>query len=106
MTAMTSAPELDVKININESLLSSNLHIQVIDDDSTSLQGLITALQSNGYRADGFENPRQAIQSYSAHPYDVVITDYKMPDMDGIDVLKTIRAINAKGPIHFLNVGA
>lgn len=72
--------------------LRDQLRVMVVDDMSTS-RGLITqALDAFGIRnvastADG----ASAVQSMQAHPVHLVISDYNMPNMDGLQLLHHLR---------------
>ncbi len=72
----------------------NNLRIMIIDDDQGHLESLKEALTLNDLQVTDFLNPVEAIEEYRRETYDVVITDYKMPEMSGIDVLRAIRQIN------------
>jgi DNA-binding NtrC family response regulator len=79
---------------MENKMAPSALKIMLIDDDISSLQSLYNALRLNGYPTQKFENPTDALKSYENGTFDVVATDYKMPDMTGVDVLKAIKKIN------------
>ncbi len=72
----------------------NNLRIMIVDDDQGHLESLKEALLLNDLQVSAFLNPIEAIEEYRKEHFDVVITDYKMPEMNGIDVLQTIRKIN------------
>ncbi|MCP4726229.1 MAG: response regulator [bacterium] len=68
-----------------------DLKVMLIDDDENSLKSIGKALSINGIDNRKFISARKAIEAYKTGGFDVVITDLIMPEMDGIDVLKTIR---------------
>jgi DNA-binding NtrC family response regulator len=68
------------------------MRILLIDDDVDCLQGLAEALAPGGYHVDVFHDAKRAVEQYRQKQYDLVITDMKMPQMTGIQVLKAIRA--------------
>ena len=70
------------------------LKLLLIDDDADCLDGLSTALEPAGHTCQKFTVPVEAIKSYRQNQYDVVITDMKMPGMNGIQVLKEIRSLD------------
>jgi PAS domain S-box-containing protein len=78
-------------LNASRPEQTEHVQILVIDDDVVSLQGLSTALQTHGYPVDSYQVPHEAIQAYKDHPYDLVITDFRMPGMNGIEVLQALR---------------
>ena len=73
--------------------LRDQIRIMVVDDMSTS-RGLITqALDSFGVRnVATAENGKRALQILAAKPAHLVISDYNMPEMDGLQLLYYLRA--------------
>ena len=61
--------------------------VLVVDDEPLQRQILQTILRSEGYETTAAGNGRQALQSARAEPFDVVLTDLKMPDLNGIELL-------------------
>jgi len=69
--------------------------IGVVDDESESLASICRALKKVGYEVSGFEDGEAAVQSLdSFKDMDLVVTDLKMPRVDGIDLLKKVREVN------------
>ncbi len=64
----------------------------VVDDREDNREALAEALQRSGYTVLVAAGGREAIARISAHAPDLVICDLKMPDVDGMEVLKTARA--------------
>lgn len=54
----------------------------------------MTALKPAGYQWEQFTDPEQAVAAYAVQRHDLVITDLKMPGMNGLQVLQAIRLIN------------
>ena len=83
--------------------LRDQLRIMVVDDTATS-RGLIThALESFGIQSiatagDG----KQAVQMIARAPVHLVVSDYNMPEMDGLQLLATLRKTPATAKIGFL----
>ncbi len=67
------------------------MKLMIIDDEMPILESLKMALRPTGYECTVFQNSREAVEAYKREHYDVVITDYMMPEMNGIEVLKAIR---------------
>lgn len=65
--------------------------VLVIDDDAVFNQICKEKITTNLISVDTFTNPREAIEKYKSEPYDVVILDLLMPDMDGLEVMANIR---------------
>ena len=79
------------------------MRILLVDDERQIIRVLRTSLQSHGYEilsaADGLE----ALNLFEQSKPDLVITDLSMPNMDGLELTKAIRAI-ADTPIIVLSV--
>ena len=76
-------------------------HILLLDDDESVTRMAKQLLQLRGYRVDAFTDQRQALEAISADPssFDVVVTDYNMPGMQGLEVAREVRAIRADLPV-------
>jgi CheY-like chemotaxis protein len=66
--------------------------ILVIDDDPLSRNILSASLTEEGYTVATAENGRVGLQMLRENPFDTVLLDLLMPEMDGFDVLKIIKA--------------
>ncbi len=67
--------------------------ILVLDDEENYAEMLQDLLRENDYRVDMATRPERAIALLEEIPYDLVISDYKMPVMDGADFLKKSREL-------------
>jgi CheY-like chemotaxis protein len=76
-----------------------------IDDDESLLFLVRRLLERLGYEVTGFVDARKAIEHLRAEPhaFDVVVTDYNMPYLSGLDVARTIRNIRADLPIAIVS---
>src|SRR5439155_13162294 len=77
------------------------LRVLVIDDDPTLLQALPEALRirMTGVTVDTAESAAAALDRIAAREYDAIITDIKMPGMNGIALLAQIRTRHPDMPI-------
>ena len=66
----------------------------LIEDDPLSLESLSSALTLNGFDTKGFSSPLEAVQEYDSIRTKVVITDFHLPHINGIGVLKEIKKKN------------
>ena len=73
---------------------STPMNMMLIDDDQDCILGLAGVLEPTGHSCEMFTVPEQAVQLYDGQHYDIVITDMKMPGMNGIEVLRLIRERN------------
>jgi len=65
--------------------------VLIVDDERGLRTGTKRILQSEGYNVDTAENGTEGIELGTKNDYDLCIIDLKMPDIDGIEVLKTIK---------------
>jgi class 3 adenylate cyclase len=75
----------------NRNILTPNARLLVVDDSELNRDILCRRLQHQGYRVDAAENGRQAMQMLRAQPFDVVLLDVMMPEMNGYQVLETVK---------------
>jgi two-component system chemotaxis response regulator CheY len=70
-----------------------NIKILVVDDFQSMRRIVRTVLVQNGYKnVDEAEDGEQALVKLKAGKYDFLITDWNMPKMDGLTLLKAIRS--------------
>jgi signal transduction histidine kinase/DNA-binding response OmpR family regulator len=68
--------------------------ILVVDDEKNVLLTLQAILQSDGYQVDTASDGEQAIAAIRARHYDLVLTDLKMPGVDGLGVLAEVQKLS------------
>jgi len=73
--------------------------ILVVDDEPNSLFGICQILKDEGYRAIPGENGKQALEIIQADSIDILITDEKMPDMSGMELLAAVKKISGQIPV-------
>jgi two-component system, NtrC family, response regulator HydG len=61
--------------------------VLIVDDDKSVLRTFSRILQKNGFVTETAETGKEAVEKANAHSFDVVLFDYRLPDMDGIDLL-------------------
>jgi DNA-binding NtrC family response regulator len=74
-------------------------HILVADDERSIRLTLETGLSLNGFRVTCARTGREAIQAARDSHFDAVISDIFMPDGDGLELLRSLRAISPTVPI-------
>ncbi len=68
--------------------------ILVVDDEASQVQILSGFLKKKGFEIQKANSGTEAMKIIEKSPIDLVLTDFKMPDMDGMQVLKNTKAIN------------
>jgi DNA-binding NtrC family response regulator len=76
--------------------------ILVIDDEHGIRSLLDTLLSRKGYDVVLAESGRKGLELFRRERPDVVVLDLKMPEMDGVMVLKQIRSVDLKLPVMIL----
>jgi len=80
--------------------------ILVIDNDIALCKLLEAVLNDNGYDVTISTNPYEGVALFKNGDYSLVITDIKMPGMDGIQVLEQIKRINPITPVIIITAHA
>jgi two-component system KDP operon response regulator KdpE len=75
----------------------------VVDDEPQIRRLLTVSLSGHGYRVETAANGAEALDRLSAEPFDVVLLDLGLPDLDGIEVCRQIREWS-KVPIIVISV--
>jgi DNA-binding NtrC family response regulator len=68
-------------------------HIIVVDDDPVTLKNLRRILEKSGHNVSTCINPVRALEQIENELYDLVISDIKMPYMDGLSFLNRVKSI-------------
>jgi two-component system probable response regulator PhcQ len=69
-------------------------HIMLVDDEPHNLSAMMRVLRMQGeHEIERFETPVAALARAQETPFDIVIADYRMPDMDGARFLQAFRQI-------------
>src|SRR5512134_760998 len=72
--------------------MNSNGHILIVDDEASLRQTLARILQRADYEVTTTASGDEALKLLSQHSFDLIYLDIRMPDISGLEVLKTIHA--------------
>ena len=78
------------------------MRILIAEDDPKLLKSLVHIFELNNYAVDGVDNGIDAFDFASSGEYDGLVLDIMMPGMDGVSLLKKLRASGIKTPALFL----
>lgn len=78
------------------------MRILLVEDDDRTSRYVATGLSSAGHTADIVQDGRDALVVGLREPYDVAIIDRMLPGLDGLSLVKSLRAAGGKLPIIFL----
>ena len=77
--------------------------ILIIDDERAIRNTLKEILEFENYTVDVAENGREGLEMASATNYDLIFSDIKMPEMDGIEVLGALREAEVESPVVMIS---
>ena len=78
------------------------MKLMLIDDEMPILESLARALKPTGFECVTFQNSLKALEAYRLGGFDAVITDFMMPEMNGIEVLRAIKAMDSNARVIIL----
>ena len=68
------------------------LRVMILDDEPIVGRRLRQALSKHGFELEIFEDPAKAVSRLGETRFDIVVTDMRMEEMDGIDILEHVNA--------------
>jgi len=71
-----------------------NFRILIAEDEEITLKHLVNTLKREGYEVVGLRNGREAVEALQRERFELVITDIKMPEMSGMEVLEKAKEID------------
>lgn len=87
-------------------MLQEHLKILIIDDDPSIRNMLSIVLKKQGYEVSAAHNGENAMDFLKKGAFDLVISDIKMPDISGIELLKKIKTLNSGIPVIMITAYA
>jgi two-component system, OmpR family, response regulator len=79
------------------------MRILVVEDNAQLARGLTAVLRGSGYAVDAVGDGAAAVAVLAAERFDLVILDLNLPDMDGLDVLRRLRARQGSASVLVLS---
>ena len=82
---------------------AANPNILLVDDNRDGLLDRRSLLEEVGYRVQIATNGEEGLKLFESCPFDVVVTDYRMPRMNGAELIQRIRQLNPHARIILLS---
>jgi two-component system OmpR family response regulator len=76
--------------------------VLVVDDEPSIVDAVATSLRYEGFEVDEATSGRAALASAQERPPDLIVLDVMLPDLDGLEVTRRLRADGIRVPILFL----
>jgi len=77
-------------------------HIMLVEDEIHLARGICFNLEQEGCRVSHFESGEKALQALEVEHFDLVILDVMLPGMDGFQVCRAVRTLDARVPVLML----
>jgi PAS domain S-box-containing protein len=96
------APSVEQHEGVNRVAAADGFRVLVVDDDRTIRLLLMNLLNDAGYACSEAENGRQGLELAQAQAPDLMIVDWMMPEMNGIDLIRRLRETESGRAIYIL----
>lgn len=77
----------------------SDFHILLVDDEPAQIISIKSFLQRRGYKISSANSGSEGVASFKKDNIDMVFTDFRMPDMNGLQVVQEVVKINPEIPV-------
>jgi DNA-binding response OmpR family regulator len=88
-----------------ENSVKKQSHILIIDDDVVTVEILNELLETEGYLLANASNGKMGLKLHEKTPFDLIITDIIMPEMEGLETITKIRDISPQVKIIAISGG-
>jgi DNA-binding response OmpR family regulator len=85
------------------SLSTPERRILIIDDNAEVTKALKSAIEIAGVKVTTFNDSVEAVRSFRADAYDMILLDFNMPALNGFETYRELRKVDEKVKICFLS---
>lgn len=82
---------------------TSGARILLVDDNANGLSARQSVLAELGHRITTASSGAEALEQFAHHKFDLVITDYRMPRMDGLELIAQLREKSPEMPVILIS---
>ena len=83
-----------------------NFNILILDDEESIVNFLKATIEDEGFRVFEYTNPKNALDILKNKKIDLILLDYKMPEMDGLSFMKKADEIMGENKIPIIIISA
>jgi EAL domain-containing protein (putative c-di-GMP-specific phosphodiesterase class I) len=91
-----------VVTNVAVAIPETPIRVLLVDDEQAIARGLGRLLQAAGFAVTTANDGLEAVRSIETSAFDVIVSDIRMPNMDGLTLLRAIRALDLDVPVVFM----
>src|SRR5271155_2702066 len=100
---MSGSVAYQVVVHNSELYRGPDMRVLLVEDDVTAARGIALMLKSGGAVVDGADTGQEALELVRRYDYDIVVLDLMLPDMEGYDVVRRMRAGRIDVPVLILS---
>ncbi|MDQ2900145.1 MAG: response regulator [Acidobacteriota bacterium] len=82
---------------------NENITILLVDDNVHGMIARRKVLEEQGYKIQTASNGEEALLLFPRHPFDLMVTDFRMAGIDGVELISRLRALNVEAPFILLS---
>ncbi len=73
--------------------------VLIVDDEARMAEVVGMVLRRDGFDVETFTLGSEALARHEEDPFDLVLTDMRMPGLDGLDILRRVRELSTETPV-------
>jgi len=80
--------------------------VWIVDDDASIRWVVEAALEDRPYAVKVFDSPLTALKAFEEYPPSAILSDVRMPDMDGLTFMEAVHELDKKIPVIIMTAHA